>query len=102
MSEFHRTPAWREAAAKMRPRIARSLPLPCLDCGKPVFADQTWQLGHRTPVMVCLAQGWTTDEINSPSNIGPSHRRCNAQAGGRLGQAAQAKSKRETDRMPEW
>lgn len=75
----------------MRPRIAAQLPMSCIDCGRPVYPDQAWQVGHILSASRAKAMGWTRQQIDSPSNLGPSHtksrgqRACNQIAGGREG-----------------
>jgi len=112
VSEHHRTPEWQRTVRVVRPRIAKTLPAQCIDCGRVIMPGDRWQVGHRVPVAVAKAQGWTTAQINDPSNLGPSHakapgqRACNQIAGGKLGaKVTQAKAvvKREASkRMPSW
>jgi len=77
MSQHHRRQKWTTHAPKHRARIASMLPSPCIQCGRPVTADQDWHAGHR----VDAALGGTA----SASNVGPVHASCNLKAGGRLG-----------------
>ena len=77
MTTHHRTPEWKRFTRRARPMIEAMLPLPCVDCGRPVQAGQTWQVGH----IVAAAHGGTM----SLDNVGPSHVRCNVSAGGRIG-----------------
>lgn len=95
VSEFHQTSAWQRARRRARPLIEASLPLPCIDCGWPVLPGDgsRWEVGHITPVSIARGMGWSDEEINALSNLGPSHRKgpgqraCNRIAGGRLGAA---------------
>lgn len=112
MSEHHRTPEWQRTTRANRPRIAKTLPAQCIDCGRVIHPTDRWQVGHRTPVAVAKAQGWTVAQINHPSNLGPTHakapgqRACNQIAGGKLGAAkvkAQVAASRErSERRPAW
>jgi hypothetical protein len=112
MSEHHRTSEWQRTVRMQRPRLAATLPAPCIDCGRPINRGDRWQVGHRVPVAVAKAQGWTVAQINHPTNLGPTHAKapgqkaCNQIAGGKLGAKASASSnsaKREsTRRMPSW
>lgn len=109
MSAHHRTAAWQRTTRSQRPIIAAQLPAPCIDCGCPVHAAQRWQVGHRIPAAVAKAMGWTVEQINAPSNLGPTHtkgrgqRACNQIAGGRLGAQRSRASKPSTSkRMPSW
>ncbi|WP_181435965.1 HNH endonuclease signature motif containing protein [Curtobacterium sp. MCBD17_035] len=80
MSQHHRNGGWTAKHLRVwKPRIAATLPAPCVDCGNPVFPDQQWDIGHIIPVS---AGGTPTAD-----NLGPSHRHCNRSAGGRLGAA---------------
>jgi len=112
MSAHHRTPEWQRTTRANRPRIAKTLPAQCIDCGRVIHPTDRWQVGHIVPVAIAKAQGWTVEQINHPSNLGPTHakapgqRACNQIAGGKLGAKASAASnagKREqTRRMPSW
>ena len=108
MSEHHRTSEWAKARATNRLRIAATLPAPCIDCGRPVLPDQKWQVGHIVSVVTARAMGWTTMQMNHPSNLGPTHakgpgqRACNQIAGGKLGAAKTNEARRAKDRRPNW
>lgn len=79
MSQHHRRSRHTTFAPAIREKLAAMLPLPCVDCGRPVLPEQAWQVGHIRPA----SQGGTT----TMSNCGPSHTACNRRAGGRLGAA---------------
>ncbi|MGN8245284.1 HNH endonuclease [Cellulomonas soli] len=55
------------------------LPLPCRRCGRPVYADSRWHVGH--------VQDRVLGGGDSVSNQWPEHERCNTSAGGKLGAA---------------
>ena len=74
MSEHHKQKQWANHSKKARAIIKTQLPLPCVDCGSPVFPDQAWDVGHIVP----LSQGGTAKDY------GASHRSCNRSAGGKL------------------
>lgn len=108
MSAHHRTAAWQRTTRSQRPIIAAQLPAPCIDCGQPVHASQRWQVGHRVAAAVAKRMGWSEEQINSPSNLGPSHgksrgqRACNQIAGGKLGAQRSRASRPSSRRMPSW
>lgn len=111
MSEHHRTASWQTTVRVNRPRIAKTLPAPCIDCGRAITAESKWQVGHIVPVAIAKAQGWSVQQINHPTNLGPTHakakgqRACNQIAGGKLGgkiSSAKAATRREERRMPSW
>ena len=112
MSAHHRTAEWQAVVRAQRPRLKATLPAPCIDCGRVIRPGDRWQVGHRVPVAIAKLQGWTVTQINSPSNLGPTHakapgqRACNQIAGGKLGAAASralTTAKRESSkRMPAW
>lgn len=93
MSRQHHTAEWSRFTRRARPIIRAMLPLPCVDCGRPVLPEQTWQVGH----IVAAAHGGTM----SLDNVGPSHGGkggCNQRAGGRIGaQLSNARHRAEKD-----
>jgi hypothetical protein len=104
VSEHHRK-AWTSAdARKWRPRIAATLPAPCVDCGRDVYPEHKWQVGHIEPLSSFEAEGYAGSK--TAENLGPSHTGCNARAGGRLGAAKTNGTKRTKSRtekgLPEW
>lgn len=112
MSEHHRTPQWQTITRVHRPRIKATLPAACIDCGRAVMPTDRWQVGHIVSVVEGKAMGWTRQQLDHPSNLGPSHAKapgqkaCNQIAGGKLGakvSTAKAAARRETTkRMPSW
>jgi len=97
MSQHHQQAKWSSVAAKARGRILPLLPAPCVECGRPVYPSQKWDVGHRSP----LSLG------GSVLDYGPSHRACNRKAGGRMGAAkTNARDPRfrptDEDRTPQW
>lgn len=108
MSEHHRTVEWRAIQRALRPILAAQLPQPCVDCGQFVHAEQKWQIGHIVPAAIGKRSGWTNEQINDPSNLGPTHtkargqRACNQISGGRLGAAMTNQKKKDAKRLPNW
>lgn len=88
MTAHHRSPEWQRTVRANRSKIAATLPARCIDCCGAIRPGDRWQVGHRIPVVVAKAQGWTTAQINDLSNLGPTHakapgqRACNQIAGG--------------------
>lgn len=79
MSQHHRKSKHTTHAPKIRKAIAARLPLPCVDCQRPVLPEQKWEVGHIIPA----SQGGRT----TLQNCGPSHYGCNRKSGGKLGAA---------------
>lgn len=79
MSQHHRRTKHTTAAPAIRAQLAARLPLPCVECGRPVLPDQSWHVAH----IVAASQGGRT----TPGNTGAAHARCNLKAGGKLGAA---------------
>lgn len=77
MSKHHRAQKWTTHAPKLREKLARMLPAPCVECGRPVLPEHAWQVGHRT----AAALGGRP----TLANVGPVHTSCNRKAGGQLG-----------------
>lgn len=94
MTSVHRTAAWAAARRRALPLITASLPAPCVNCGRPVFPNQDWQVGH----IVSAALG---GEL-SLSNLGPAHRHCNQLDGARLGAKIANQRRRARRTMPQW
>lgn len=90
MSGHHRKQKWTTHAPKLREKIARTLPAPCVECRNPVHPDEPWQVGHRVPA----SQGG----MPTAANTGPVHTRCNLKAGGKLG-ARTTNARRNTTRQ---
>lgn len=94
MSAHHRTAAWGKTSKTMRARINAALPLPCVDCGRPVHPGQPFHVGH----IIAASMGGT----DSPSNLGPSHVKCNTKAGGKMGGKKTALKKSKKKREGGW
>jgi hypothetical protein len=88
MSRHHRETKHTTATHKLRPELEARLPLPCVECGRPVEREQRWHVAHLTPA----SQGGRTTRANT----GAAHASCNLRAGGKLG--AQATSSRRRAR----
>lgn len=89
MSRHHRAQKWSTHAPKLRARIEPTLPQPCVNgCGRPVFREQQWQVGHR--------QGAARGGQPTLANCGPAHTSCNLRDGGREG--ARVTNSRRTSR----
>jgi hypothetical protein len=87
VSRHHRAQRWTTFTTWRRPEIERTLPQPCIRCGKAVHRDPVgwvgptqWHVGHREDA----ADGG----MPTRANTGPEHARCNLRAGGRRGAAA--------------
>jgi 5-methylcytosine-specific restriction endonuclease McrA len=79
MSQHHRRMKHTTHAPRVREMLAARLPLPCIECGQPVTAEQAWHVAHIVPA----SQGGQTN-VN---NCGAAHARCNLRSGGKLGAA---------------
>ncbi|UOE43737.1 HNH endonuclease signature motif containing protein [Agromyces larvae] len=86
MSQHHRRTKHTTHAPKVREQIAARLPLPCVECGHPVHAEQSWHVAHIVPA----SQGGRT----TISNCGPAHSICNLKSGGRMGAAVTNRRRR--------
>lgn len=89
MSQHHRRTKHTSAMPKVREQIEARLPLPCVECGKPVLKGQPWHVAHIVPA----SQGGRT----TAANCGPGHAQCNLKAGGKLGAAVTNSRRRSTD-----
>jgi len=76
VSAHHRTKEWAKVTRIMRPIIQASLPAPCIGCGRLVYPDQPFDVGH----IISVDDGGTDD----PSNLGPHHRGENRRDGQRI------------------
>lgn len=94
MTSHHQKVKHSSKAPRVRELITSRLPLPCVDCGHPVFAEQRWHVGHRIPA----SQGGQT----TIQNCGPSHVKCNLKAGGKLGAQARNKYRNQKKDIREW
>lgn len=95
MSRHHRAQKWTTHAPKLRAVLAPQLPLPCVECGGPVFADQPWQVGHR--------KGASQGGQPTLANCGAVHTRCNQRTGGREGaRVVNSRRQASTDGIRQW
>lgn len=78
MSRHHRAQQWSKHSPKLRAKILPLLPLPCIECGRPVLKTDTWHVGHRLAAML-------PGSTPKPSNVGPAHAKCNLKSGGAMG-----------------
>jgi 5-methylcytosine-specific restriction endonuclease McrA len=79
MSQHHRNSKHTSATHKLRPEIESRLPLPCVECGRPVHKEQRWHVAH----MTAASKGGRTTRANT----GAAHAGCNLRSGGRMGAA---------------
>lgn len=84
-----------------RKTVASQLPAPCTICGRVVLPEHNYQADHITPRAVAEAQGWTEAQIDSASNLGPSHASCNARSGQALGMKLRAQAKATPRSVPQ-
>lgn len=79
MSRHHRAQKWSTDSPKFRAQIKPMLPLPCVECGRPVFPTDQWHVGHRP--------GHEAERGRRArlADVGPVHARCNLSSGGRRG-----------------
>lgn len=89
MSQWHRASSHTRYAPALRVKYGAMLPLPCVECGRPVLPDQSWHVAHIVPAS---AGGRTT-----VGNTGVAHARCNLETGGRLGAATVNRRRRAND-----
>ena len=85
MSKHHRATKHTSATYHLRPELEARLPLPCVECGRPVEKGQRWHVAQLTPAS---KGGRTTRQ-----NTGAAHAMCNLKAGGKLA-AQQTNSRR--------
>jgi hypothetical protein len=106
MSEHHRR-AWTSRDLRVwRPRIAATLPAPCVNCGHVVTAEMSWQVGHVRDLAEFEVVGYVGSR--TAQNLGPSHsngsgpggRSCNQAAGGRAGAAKTNAAKKTAAKTP--
>jgi 5-methylcytosine-specific restriction endonuclease McrA len=94
MSRHHAATHHSRDRGRVRAVIAAQLPMPCVECGHPVTAGQTWHVAHIHPAM---GGGRTTVD-----NCGPAHARCNLVAGGRMGAAVVNTTRRSDQGIRPW
>lgn len=94
MTTLHRSARWARFTRMARPIIEAALPLPCVDCPGMVMPGQAWDVGHRRAHALDPTQPLTLE------GVGPSHRRCNRSAGGKLGASRRAGSRGADLKLP--
>lgn len=94
MSRHHEESGHVRDRAKVKAVLEALLPLPCVECGHPVTADQAWHVAHIQPASM---GGRTTLD-----NCGAAHARCNLVAGGRLGAAVVNTTRRADQGIRPW
>lgn len=94
MSKHHRAQRWTSFNEKRRAELAAQLPLPCIDCARPVTKDDRWHVGHR--------QDAALGGKATRANTGVIHARCNLRAGGKLGARMTNRRRRPSTDIREW
>lgn len=77
MSRHHRAQKWSGKSPKLRKLIEPQLPLPCVECRRPVMPGQPFDVAH-----IQSAEHGGTPTL---ANVGPAHPHCNRKAGGKRG-----------------
>lgn len=87
MTGYHAGAEWARFTRYARPILRAQLPSPCVNgCGRMVQEGQRWHVGHLPGFDRAL-----TLEPPTLHTVGPSHARCNTQAGAVLGHQLRAK-----------
>ena len=94
MTELHRSARWQRFVKRTRPQIEKALPLPCVDCGRPIHPGERFHVGH------IISNQSDPTQILTPEGVGPSHPHCNTSAGSKEMHARRAAAKREDQRLP--
>lgn len=94
MSRHHEESGHVRDRVKVKAALKAQLPLPCIECGRPVTDDQAWHVAHIQPASM---GGRTTLD-----NCGAAHAHCNLVAGGRLGAAVVNTSRRADQGIRPW
>ena len=91
MSQHHRAQKWSTHSPKLRKLITPQLPLPCVECRRPVMPGQKWDVAH-----IHNAEHGGQPTL---ANVGPAHQECNRRAGGKRGaQITNRKRRASADR----
>ncbi|MBP1326726.1 hypothetical protein JOF28_001958 [Leucobacter exalbidus] len=77
MSRHHRAQKWSTHSPKLRKLIEPQLPLPCVECRRPVMPGAKFDVAH--------IQGAEHGGAPALGNVGPAHPQCNRSAGGKRG-----------------
>ncbi|MCX2845576.1 hypothetical protein ORG24_11855 [Curtobacterium flaccumfaciens pv. oortii] len=65
-------------------------------------------MGHIVSAWVAKSMGWTQQQMDDPTNLGPTHAKgpgqkaCNQIEGGKLGAAKTHAKRRKDRRLPTW
>jgi len=94
MSQHHRDQKWTTHSPKLREQHSATLPRPCIDCGRMVTREDSWQVGH---IRAAMNRGAPTF-----SNTGPSHTKCNNSSGGRMGARVVNSRRRRAQDIRPW
>ncbi|WP_344752095.1 HNH endonuclease [Gryllotalpicola koreensis] len=94
MSRHHRAQNWTSFNEKRRAELAAQLPLPCVNCGRPVTKEDRWHVGHKRDA----ALGGKATRANT----GAAHTLCNLRAGGKLGARMTNGRRRPATDIREW
>lgn len=77
MSIHHKRQKWSTHSPKLRKLIEPQLPLPCVECRRPVMPGMKFDVAH--------IHGAEHGGAASLANVGPAHVGCNRSAGGKRG-----------------
>lgn len=94
MSAIHRSSAWAKFTRKARPIIARTLPAPCVECGRPINPGERFHIAH------IVAHAIDPTQPINLAHVGPGHPHCNITAGAKLGRQRQLARQRQDNRLP--
>ncbi|MGN6272495.1 MAG: HNH endonuclease [Protaetiibacter sp.] len=98
MSANHKDPEYRRNSAKVRrttnARLKQGEQVTCHRCGRTIHEGMPFDVGHIIPAYLGGGSDLT--------NLAPEHRGENRSAGGRAGQAIQAKAKGANLGWSEW
>ena len=98
-------PTWAHAVRHWRAQQKRRR-LACARCGTPIDTrpGTPWSLdvGHVVDRRTARAMGWTVEQANALANTQPEHRRCNRQAGARLGNSLRPTCTARPTEADEW
>lgn len=82
---------------RARAIVKAQLPAPCTICHGIVTADMRWHADHIMQRAFAEAAGWTREQIDAASNLGPAHKSCDAAKNKR---PTQTKAQRVESRIP--
>lgn len=91
MSRHHEAQKWSTHSPKLRKLLAPQLPLPCVECRRPVMPDAKFDVAH--------IQAAEFGGAPTLTNVGVAHQHCNRKQGGKRGaQITNRKRRTPTDR----